>query len=223
MKNNFNFQNNICNPKRQPNSNFPPEPDTIDSPHQICLFSVKGNTGPTGPMGFMGPRGATGAIGPIGPKGATGPTGPTGATGESEGITTFGGLYSNTSHAICLVADTPIQIILSHSMPFKNVIYQPANQITTLTSGTYEISYHLSGTLTHASTLNIAVRSNHFNIPETIFTRKVNKDTLVDVTGIIISNLAENTTIDLTLTSTITTTFTLSDNVNASLSIKKLS
>ena len=111
------------------------------------ITGFTGDTGPTGPTGpcCTGPTGATGATGPQGVTGATGPIGPTGVTGTdgTSGILGFGYIYNLTAQSVAVEAP----IIFDSNGPLLGVTHAtPSPSIVIVNSGTYAITFSVSGT-----------------------------------------------------------------------------
>ena len=102
---------------------------------------VRGYRGATGADGVTGPTGATGADGIAGPTGATGATGPIGPTGIAD-LNAYGGLYSTTPQTLNLTVGGTTQLPITTQMPLKNVTNAPANSLTVVNAGVYEINYY---------------------------------------------------------------------------------
>lgn len=100
-----------------------------------------GFTGPTGPDGVGGGAGSTGPTGPTGPTGATGSTGATGVTGGFAAANAFG----SGASALPRGATFPTT---------GNAFFDPAvftaipGGITVLQTGTYEINFTVTASIT---------------------------------------------------------------------------
>lgn len=153
------------------------------------------------------------------PQGPTGPTGPTGAAG---GLTAYGGKYNNTSSTINIGIGTQTQVPLPLSLPNQNVTYTPQNSITVGQAGVYEINYFTNLSVALGTTLTLAIRANGTNIPSTVVTRTLSVGSSSIYTGSIITNLAANSIIDMTVSALIAVGVTLGSGTNASITIKKI-
>lgn len=197
-----------------------------------------GPTGPIGPTGATGPTGVTGPTGPTGPTGATGatgatgptgPTGPTGATGSDgtdgeNGLAAYGGL-SNTTAPVAAVqpsAVSTVQIQLPDGMSSSNVSYTPANSLTVINPGDYEINFWVDLVDVCARMVTIAIRRNGVNIPNATITRNIRSGMNTVFSGSIILALAAGDVIDMTLTLSSEDGNNFVNDVNASLTIKKI-
>ena len=108
-------------------------------------------------------------------------------------------------------------------MPLLNVTVG-TNALTVANAGTYEINYMLSGTGASGSTgdLTLSVRRNGTAIPSATITQSVTTNDGVEMTGSTIVDLTAGDVISLALEASSTATFDLSENTNATLSVKKL-
>ncbi len=184
----------------------------------------QGIQGPIGPTGATGPQGIQGVQGPIGPTGATGPVGATGADGPAgpatDGLAAYGGLYSTDGGTVALTTvSTPLT--LGSQMPLLNVTYD-GNGITVAQGGNYEVSYGLSGSVTPAATVTLAVYVGDTNQPSGTVSLPLEAGTSGNLSGSIILTLAAGDTVTLQVTGSEGTTLTPTANVNAYLTVKKL-
>lgn len=184
-----------------------------------------GAVGPQGPQGETGAAGATGATGPQGPQGPQGPEGPQGPAGEdgTNGLSAYGGLYSTSTTPLSLTT-TAQTVPLAAAMAFDGVTIG-TNSITVPDAGDYEINYSLSGaTEGDPSTITLQVDSNGTVIPSTVVTHPIQSSVTNDViTGSTIVSLSAGDVLTLQALAGDDTTFTPADNVNAFLTVKKLS
>lgn len=188
-----------------------------------------GPTGPTGATGPTGPTGPTGATGATGATGPTGPTGPTGATGSDgtdgeNGLAAYGGLSNTTTPAAALQANavSTVQIQLPDGMSSNNVSYTPANSLTVINPGDYEINFWVDLVDVCARMVTIAIRRNGVNIPNATITRNIRSGMNTVFSGSIILPLAAGDVIDMTLTLSSEDSNNFVNDVNASLTIKKI-
>jgi len=119
-----------------------------------------GATGPTGATGSDGLAGATGATGPTGATGATGATGPTGATGATGSDVSALGyayIYNTTSQTIAAEA----ALTFGSNGPLSGVTHTAGTSSITITNtGTYSMSYFVSGTTANQFTLFVNGTAN---------------------------------------------------------------
>ena len=187
-----------------------------------------GATGVTGPQGIQGPTGATGATGPQGiqgPTGATGATGPQGIqgpTGPTSGLNAYGGRYSDTAQTLNITIGTQTQVPLATTLPNLNTSYPTANAITVTQAGTYEINYFSNMTAAIATTVTMAVRNNGANIPSTVISRALSVGVSSIYSGSTIVTLPAGSVIDMAMSALLAVGISLSNGVNATLTIKRL-
>ena len=188
----------------------------------MCHFRLlaTGATGATGAQGLVGPTGPQGIQGLTGPTGATVATGATGPAGESvAGLSAYGGKYNATQQTISLTASTPVNVELPTSMPSADVTYAPANSITIVEPGDYEINYLTNLTSTNSGTVELAVRNNSNNIASATLTNRFSDGENAIYSGSTIVTLATGDVIDMVVTSNEAVTGSIND---ATLSVKKL-
>ena len=115
---------------------------------------------------------------------------------------------------------SPSQVPLANFVVARNTDYDVLNSITVKEEGVYEISYTLNATVSTATSLTVAVREDNRMIGATKNTQVMPPNYSSTFYGTTIYTLAENSVIDLVLSSTTDTTVTL--NNNASLVIRKI-
>ena len=194
------------------------------------LTGPTGDTGPIGPTGATGPTGAagltgpTGDTGPTGPTGDTGPTGPAGDTGPTgpAGLAAFGGRFSDDPQTLILALGIESQVDLTNTMPSNDVTYQPAESITIVNPGTYEVSFLLRGSVSVGALTTVAVRLNGADIPSLTNTQGLTLGISSEFTGNAILTLAANDVLDLAVSATLGLTLSLPAGTNATLVVKKL-
>ena len=188
------------------------------------LTGPTGDTGPTGPTGAAGLTGPTGDTGPTGPTGDTGPTGPAGDTGPTgpAGLAAFGGRFSDDPQTLILALGIESQVDLTNTMPSNDVTYQPAESITIVNPGTYEVSFLLRGSVSVGALTTVAVRLNGADIPSLTNTQGLTLGISSEFTGNAILTLAANDVLDLAVSATLGLTLSLPAGTNATLVVKKL-
>lgn len=150
------------------------------------------------------------------------PQGPTGPTGPSEGLSAYGGKFSNTTQTINLGIGTQSQIALASAMPNKNTTYTTANSINISQAGTYEINYYSNLSAALATTITMAVRVNGTNVPSTVISRALSVGTGTIYSGSVIVTLAANDVVDMAVSALLAAGITLGSGVNATLTVKKI-
>ena len=188
------------------------------------LTGPTGDTGPTGPTGAAGLTGPTGDTGPTGPTGDTGPTGPTGDTGPTgpAGLAAFGGRFSDDPQTLILALGIESQVDLTNTMPSNDVTYQPAESITIVNPGTYEVSFLLRGSVSVGALTTVAVRLNGADIPSLTNTQGLTLGISSEFTGNAILTLNANDVLDLAVSAALGLTLSLPAGTNATLVVKKL-
>jgi len=134
--------------------------------------NAPGATGETGQTGPTGPTGATGATGLsiTGPTGATGITGATGATGQT-GVTGATGTallaYGYVYNILGQIVPVGGNVIFDSNGPlFGGITHVPAtDSIIITTTGTYSITFMVSGTTANQFTLFV----DGIAIPSTVY------------------------------------------------------
>ncbi len=217
-------------------------------PDCCSAVGMGGATGPTGPTGPAGPAtitvgetqtGAPGTVAqvsnsgtaqnvildfviPQGPTGPTGETGATGPTGPANGLNAYAGLYNNTTQTIS-DATTAQQITLNSQMPNENLTYGPANSMTIVEAGDYEITYFVELSVGTAADVTIEVRNNQVSLPATEIVKNLQPSNLTTFSGNTIVTLAPSNVIDLAVLTSTTSVVTLDNTgVTASLTLKKI-
>lgn len=188
------------------------------------LQGVTGPTGSTGPQGIQGIQGEQGVTGPQGEQGiqgVTGPTGPTGATGADgqNGLAAYGGIYSQSTTPIPLTT-TLTTLPQTGIMPLSNVT-AGTNAVTIGESGTYDVTYHLSGSSTPSTDVTLSAVRNGTAILEATITQTVGTEQTA-IGGNAIVNLTAGDVLTLGASSAVATTFTPSTNVDSFLTVKRL-
>lgn len=147
---------------------------------------------------------------------------PQGPTGPAAGLNAYGGKFSNTAQTLNLGIGTQTQIALPNNLPSLNTTYTPANSITVIQAGTYEINYFSNVSAAIGTTVTQAVRVNGANIPSTEISRVLAVGVGSTYTGSTIVTLAAGDVIDMAVSALLAVGLTLGNGVNATLSIKKI-
>lgn len=147
---------------------------------------------------------------------------PQGPTGPAAGLNAYGGKFSNTAQTLNLGIGTQTQIALPNNLPSLNTTYTPANSITVIQAGTYEINYFSNVSAAIGTTVTQAVRVNGTNIPSTEISRVLAVGVGSTYTGSTIVTLAAGDVIDMAVSALLAVGLTLGNGVNATLSIKKI-
>ena len=193
------------------------------SKYKICVYAISKNeekfvsrqvdsmkeaddiyvldTGPTGPQGLVG---------------ATGPTGPT------AGLNAYGGRYSDTAQTLNLTIGSQVQIPLATTLPNLNTTYATANSIIVIQAGAYEINYFSNMTAAIATTVTMAVRNNGANIPSTVISRALSVGVSSIYSGSTIVTLTAGSVIDMAMSALLAVGISLSNGVNATLTVKRI-
>ena len=157
-----------------------------------------GDTGATGPTGATGDTGATGPTGPTGDTGATGPTGPTGPTGTAE-VASFGSFYSTTEQTA-----NNSTFVLPLTLSSSGVTLDTSTGVVTLPNiGTYKVDFGVYPT--NSATGDFAqLRLNSTALAGT--SRSLENNSMTSASAII-QTTAENSTLDIYVTSANSVTF----------------
>jgi len=107
-------------------------------------------------------------------------------------------------------------------MPNLNATYATNNSITVTNAGIYEINYYSNISVSVATTVTMAVRSNGTNIAATAISRALSVGTGSIYSGSVIVNLPAGAVIDMAMSALLAAGITLGSGVNATLSIKRL-
>ncbi len=194
------------------------------------LAGVTGPTGPTGATGatgadgIAGPTGATGATGAdgaTGPTGATGATGPIGPTGIAD-LNAYGGLYSTTPQTLNLTVGGTTQLPITTQMPLKNVTNAPANSLTVVNAGVYEINYYSNVSAALGTTVTLAVRRNGTAIPQATISRVLSVGVGSLYSGSFLIRLNAGDVIDMAISALLAVGVTLGGGVNTTLTVKQI-
>ncbi len=98
-----------------------------------------------------------------------------------------------------------------------------SNQITITTTGTYEINYNMIGTASLAVGITMAIRRNGTNIASATSNRLLSVGVQSIYSGSVIVNLTAGDVIDMAVSALLAATLTLSNETNATLSVKRIS
>ncbi len=147
---------------------------------------------------------------------------PQGPTGPAAGLNAYGGKFSNTAQTLNLGIGTQTQIALPNNLPSLNTTYTPANSITVIQAGTYEINYFSNVSVALGTTLTQAIRVNGTNIPSTVISRTLSVGASTIYSGSTIVTLTAGSVIDMVLSALVAVGVTLGSGVNATLSLKKI-
>jgi hypothetical protein len=177
-----------------------------------------GATGPAGPAGADGLNGLPGADGAVGATGPAGATGATGDTGPAGGISQYAYIYN--SGAEFIAPSAPLLFDTNGPMSSGIIHVAGTSAVTLAESGTYKISYWMSGSPT-IPTPSLALTLNGIQVPGTQFTESttgasVNGEAMITATAGDVLNVINLSPIIAPLPST-------PPNVNASLLIEKMS
>lgn len=207
-----------------------------------------GEIGPTGPTGETGAQGDIGPTGPtpvvtIGPTTTSEPgteaevtsvdtpdgieltfTIPRGDTGPGGGGTllAYGGKYNDTAQTLSLLIGAEQQLPLPVDMPASNVDLTPADALTIVTSGVYEINYMFNASASLGAAVTLSVRRNGVSIPSTEERHLLAIATESIYSGSVIETLSAGDVIDMAVSAAIALTLTLSTGVTVTLSVKRL-
>lgn len=107
-------------------------------------------------------------------------------------------------------------------MPSDDVTYAPANSITIVLPGTYEVSFALRGTASLGASTTVAVRLNGTDIPSLTNTQMLTLATASEFSGSALVTLALNDTLDLAVSALLALSLTLASGTNATLIVKKI-
>lgn len=177
-----------------------------------------GVTGPTGPTGATGATGADGIAGPTGATGATGPIGPTGIAD----LNAYGGLYSTTPQTLNLTVGGTTQLPITTQMPLKNVTNAPANSLTVVNAGVYEINYYSNVSAALGTTVTLAVRRNGTAIPQATISRVLSVGVGSLYSGSFLIRLNAGDVIDMAISALLAVGVTLGGGVNTTLTVKQI-
>ena len=179
---------------------------------------LAGVTGPTGPTGATGATGADGIAGPTGATGATGPIGPTGIAD----LNAYGGLYSTTPQTLNLTVGGTTQLPITTQMPLKNVTNAPANSLTVVNAGVYEINYYSNVSAALGTTVTLAVRRNGTAIPQATISRVLSVGVGSLYSGSFLIRLNAGDVIDMAISALLAVGVTLGGGVNTTLTVKQI-
>ena len=184
-----------------------------------------GPTGPTGPQGIQGLEGEVGPIGPQGPQGIqgdTGPTGPTGPAGPTNVLSAYAERYSSNSQTVSVPTNTDTTIPLNTTGPSLNTLYNTENAIDINLAGTYLINYQLNADPSETSTLTLSIKRNGATIPGSVISGEETAGYVSAISGSVITQLANNDVITLSISSTATIDLSFNGTTNAKISVLKL-
>lgn len=148
--------------------------------------------------------------------GATGPTGP------ANGLTSYGGVYNTAPQTLNLTIGGTTQIPMAQTMPSLDVTYTPANSITIITPGTYEINYGTTMSAALGTTVTSSVRINGTNIPSATVSRALSVGVNSLFSGSTIVTLAAGDVIDMAISALLAVGITLGSGASAVLTVKKI-
>jgi len=107
-------------------------------------------------------------------------------------------------------------------MPLKDVTYTPANSITIITPGTYEINYSTTMSAALGTTVTTAVRRNGTNIPSATVSRALSVGVNSLFSGSTVVALVAGDVIDMAISALIAVGVTLGSGTSAALTVKKI-
>lgn len=169
----------------------------------------------------QGPKGDKGDTGPAGPQGPIGPQGPQGEPG-TPAIEAVGRIYSNSTTAIALQANTPTLVPLANMGPINGVSADNANVITITTAGDYRIDFFFYGSSNTAATIKVGVRQDEAYIGSTTISKVVTVNTPTTFYGSTINALPIGAKIGLGIESSVVSSITPNANTNAYINVSKL-
>jgi len=187
--------------------------------------------GPTGPQGIQGLEGEVGPIGPqgpqgikgdIGPTGPTGPTGPAGPAGPTNVLSAYAERYSSNSQTVSVPTNTDTTIPLNTTGPSLDTLYNTENAIDINLAGTYLINYQLNADPSEDSTLTLSIKRNGATIPGSVISGEGTAGYVSAISGSVITQLANNDVITLSISSTATIDLSFNGTTNAKISVLKL-
>ena len=111
---------------------------------------------------------------------------------------------------------------LANTMPSDDITYAPANSITIVTPGTYEVSFMLRGSASLGASTTVAVRLNGTDIPSLTNTQVLTIATGTEFTGAALVTLAAGDALDLAVSALLALSLTLAAGTNATLIIMKI-
>lgn len=140
-----------------------------------------------------------------------------------EGLGAYGGLASIASQTLNLPEGTAVVIPMDTELPAQDVTYTPANSITIAEAGTYELTYMLANAdADEAGSLAMFVRRNGNEVAESAVTTTTTVGESVFLQGMTVQELAAGDVLDLALFATGPITLTLTNDLSATLIVKKL-
>ncbi|MEM5818342.1 MAG: hypothetical protein AAGU16_10835 [Desulfitobacterium hafniense] len=107
-------------------------------------------------------------------------------------------------------------------MPSDDITYAPANSITIVTPGTYEVSFMLRGSVSLGASTTVAVRLNGTDIPSLTNTQLLTLGADSEFSGSALVTLAAGDVLDLAVSALLALSLTLADGTNATLVAKKI-
>jgi hypothetical protein len=132
-------------------------------------------------------------------------------------------LFSDDAQTLTIAVGGTQQILLADTMPSADVTLG-TNAVTIVTPGVYEVNYYLAvGTVLTAVSLSAGVRIATTFIPSTFQTRLLSLTSGIVFQGSVLVTLAAGDSLNLAATALVTIGVSLSDGVNASLTVKKVS
>lgn len=195
------------------------------------IQGIEGEIGPTGPQGIQGLEGEVGPIGPqgpqgikgdIGPTGPTGPTGPAGPAGPTNVLSAYAERYSSNSQTVSVPTNTDTTIPLNTTGPSLDTLYNTENAIDINLAGTYLINYQLNADPSEDSTLTLSIKRNGATIPGSVISGEGTAGYVSAISGSVITQLANNDVITLSISSTATIDLSFNGTTNAKISVLKL-
>ena len=107
-------------------------------------------------------------------------------------------------------------------MPLKNMAYSPANSITAVTEGVYEINYYSNVSVALGTTVTLAVRRNGVAIPQATIARALSVGVGSLYNGSFLIELNAGDVIDIAVSALLAVGLTLGSGVNTTLTVKKI-
>ena len=132
------------------------------------------------------------------------------------------GIYNTAPQTLNLTLGGTTQIPMPQTMPLKDVTYTPANSITIITPGTYEINYSTTMSAALGTTVTTAVRRNGTNIPSATVSRALSVGVNSLFSGSTVVALVAGDVIDMAISALIAVGVTLGSGTSAALTVKKI-
>lgn len=201
-----------------------------------------GPTGPRGPTGPAGPVtisvGTTTTLEPGNNASVTnsgtnenvildfaipiGPTGPAGPAGPTNVLSAYAERYSSNSQTVSVPTNTDTTIPLNTTGPSLDTLYNTENAIDINLAGTYLINYQLNADPSEDSTLTLSIKRNGATIPGSVISGEGTAGYVSAISGSVITQLANNDVITLSISSTATIDLSFNGTTNAKINVLKL-